>query len=73
MFLHYQTDDLLDEFTSLIGFFLVPESDESSYDVSNKSSDENEDKESDEIPIYFCAVWTHSYSFTCFIADFVSC
>ena len=47
MFLHYQTDDLLDEFTSLIGFFLVPESDESSYDVSNKSSDENEDKESD--------------------------
>ena len=32
-----------------IGFWLVHESDESSDDVSNESSDDNEDKESVEI------------------------
>ena len=49
-------DDLLDEFTGLVGICLVPESDHSSEDVSNKSS-KNED--SDQIRIVF-AVRTHS-------------
>ena len=31
-------DDLLYELTGLVGFFLLPESDESSDDVSNESS-----------------------------------
>ena len=44
-------DYLLDEVTGLVGFCLVPESDESSDNVSNDSSEENEDEESDEISI----------------------
>ena len=54
----------------LVGFCLVPESDESSDDVSDKSSDDDEDEESDKVLIYFCAVWTRSCSFVCSIADF---
>ena len=42
-------DDLLDVLTGLVGFCLVPESDESSGDVSNDSSKDDEDEESDEI------------------------
>ena len=57
----------------LFCFFLVPESYESSDDVSNKSSDDDEKKESDKILIYFCAVWTRSCSFACSIADFAAC
>ena len=44
-------DDLLYDVTGLVGFCLVPESDESSEDVSNKSTEDNEDEESDEITI----------------------
>ena len=53
-------DVLLDEVTVLVGFCLLPESDESSDDVSDKSSDDDEDKELDEISIYFCAALTRS-------------
>ena len=52
----------------LVGFYLVPESDESSGDVSEESSDDDEDEESDDISIYFCALWTSSCSFTFSIA-----
>ena len=51
----------------LFGFFLVPESAESSGDVSNESSDDKEDEESDKISIYYCAAWTRSFSFVCYI------
>ena len=40
-------DDLLDGVTGLVGFFLSPESDESSDDIFNKSSEDDEDEESD--------------------------
>ena len=40
-------DYLLDDVTSLVGFFLVPESEESSNDVSDEPSEDDEDKESD--------------------------
>ena len=40
-------DDLLYDFTGLIGFCLVPESDGSSDDISNESYEEDEDEESD--------------------------
>ena len=66
-------DDLLDDVTGLVDFFLVPESDESSKDVSNKSYRDDEDEGSDEISIYFCAVWKLYCSFVCSIADFVAC
>ena len=66
-------DDLLDEVTSLVGFCLVPGSDESSDDVFNESSEVDEDEESDNILIYFCAVWTWSSSFACAIAAFAYC
>ena len=52
----------------LVGFCLVPESDESYDDVSYESSDDDEDKEPDEILMYFCAVQTRSCSFECSIA-----
>ena len=52
-------DYLLDDITDLVGICLLPESDESSYDVSNESS---EAKNSDEIIILFCAIWTRSSS-----------
>ena len=52
-------DDILDDINGLVGIFLLPESDESSDDIFNKSS---EDKDSDEIIIVFCAIWTRSYS-----------
>ena len=52
-------DDLLNDVTVLVGICLLPESDESSDNVSNKSS---EDEDSDEITIVFYAIWTHSYS-----------
>ena len=39
-------DDLLDDVTGLVDFCPVPESDESSDDVSNKSYEDNEDEES---------------------------
>ena len=41
-------DDLLDEDTGLVGFCLVPESDDSSDDVYDGSSEYKEDEESDE-------------------------
>ena len=66
-------DDLLDDITGLVGFCLVPESDESSEYVSNESSEEDEDKESDKMPIIFSAIWTHSCSFVCYIAAFADC
>ena len=66
-------DDLLDDVSGLVGFCLVPESDESFDDVSDESSEDNEDEESDEIPIYFCAVWTRYCSFACSVAGFASC
>ena len=50
-------DALLYEVTGLAGIFLLPESDESSDNVSNESS---EDKKSDEIIIVFCAIRTRS-------------
>ena len=52
-------NDLLYEFTGLVGFCLVPESDESSDNVSNESSEDDEDKESDKFSIYiFCRMDT---------------
>ena len=42
-------DDLLDEFNGLVCFCPLPESYESSEYVSNKLSEEDEDKESDKI------------------------
>ena len=44
-------DDLLDDVNSLVGFCLVPESDESSEDVSNEPYKDDKDKESDEVSI----------------------
>ena len=44
-------DDLLDDVTGLVGFCLVPESDDSSDNISNDSSEDDEDAESDEISI----------------------
>ena len=44
-------DDLFDDVTGVVGFCLVPESDESSDNVSNKSYEDDEDEESDEISI----------------------
>ena len=52
-------DDLLNDINVLVGICLLPESDESSDDVSNESS---KDKDSDEIIIVLCAVQTRSYS-----------
>ena len=52
----------------LVCFFLVAQSDESSNNISDKSSDDNEDKESKEIWMYFRSVWTRSCSFACSIA-----
>ena len=52
-------DDLLDEITILVGIFLLPEPDDSTYDVSNESY---EDEDSDNIIIVFCAIRTRSYS-----------
>ena len=63
-------DNLLDDVTGLVGFYIVPEPDNSSHDVSDDSFEDDEDKESDEISIYFCAIWTRSCSFACSIADF---
>ena len=42
-------DDLLDDFTGLFNICLVPESDESSDGVSNETSEDDEDKESEKI------------------------
>ena len=44
-------NDLLYDFTGLVGFCLVPKLEESSDDVSNESSKDNEDKESEKISI----------------------
>ena len=55
-------DDLLDDVTGLVGFCLVPESDESSDNDYNESSKDDEDEESDEISIVFCAIRTRSCS-----------
>ena len=54
-------DDILDEITGLVSFFLVTESDESLDDVSNESYDDDEDKKSEKNSIYFCSVWTRSW------------
>ena len=45
-------DDLLDDVTGLVGFCLVPESFESSYNVSKDSYEDEEDEELD--------IWTRS-------------
>ena len=66
-------DNLLDDLTGLVGVCLVPESDDSLYNVSNESSEDDEDKESEKISIYFCAVWTRSCYFACLIVDFAAC
>ena len=50
-------DDLLDDITGLVGICLAPELDESSDDVSNDSS---EDDELEKITIVFCAIRTRS-------------
>ena len=42
-------DDLLDDVTGLVGFCLVPESGDSSENVSDNSSEDDEDEESDGI------------------------
>ena len=55
-------DDLLYDVTVLVGFCLVPEWNHSSDDVSNESSEDDEDKESDEIAINYCAIRTRSCS-----------
>ena len=52
----------------LVGFYLVPKSDEASDNISNESSNGNEDEESDEMSMYFCTVWTRYCSFACSIA-----
>ena len=66
-------DDLLYEVTSLVGFCLVLESYESSNYLLDGSSEDDEDKESNEIPIYFCALWTRSCYFACSNAAFADC
>ena len=66
-------DGLLDDVTGLVGFCLVPESDDSSDDIYDKLSEDDEDEEPDEISIYFCAVWTRSCYFTYSIAAFAAC
>ena len=66
-------DNLLPDDTGLVGFCLVPESDESSDDVSDESSEDDEDEESDKFLIYFCSVWTRSCYFACSVADFSAC
>ena len=65
-------DDLLDDVTGLVGFCLIPESYESSRDVYNESSKDDEDEESEEISIFLCVVWTRSCSFVCSIAAFAA-
>ena len=52
-------DDLLDDITGLVGICLLPEPDDSTDDIPNNSS---EDEDSDEIIIVFCAIRTHSSS-----------
>ena len=44
-------NDLLDDVNVLVGFCLVPESDESSDNDYNQPSKDDEDEESDEISI----------------------
>ena len=66
-------DGLLDDVTGLIGFCLVPESDESSNNDFDDLSEDDEDEESENISIYFCAVWTRYFPFACSIADFAAC
>ena len=56
-----------------LGFSLVPDTDESSNDVSDESSEENEGKELDERYIKFLAGSTHSCYFSCSIADLAAC
>ena len=72
LYLALNVDYLLDYVTGLVGFFLIPESDESSNDVLDESSEDIEDEESGEILIYSCAVCTCYYYFACFIAAFES-
>ena len=66
-------DGLLDDNTDLVVFCLAPESDDSSKDVSDKSSGDDEDEESDNISIYFRCVWTRSFSFAFSIAAYAAC
>ena len=62
LFLAGNTDYLLNDVTGLVGIWLIPESDESSYDVSNDSSEYYEDEESDKFSIVLCAIRTRSCS-----------
>ena len=52
-------DDLLDDSTGLVCICLLPESDDSTEDVSNESS---KDEELDRIIIVLCTIQTHSSS-----------
>ena len=53
-------DGLLDDITSFVGIGLLPEPYDSSYDVYNKSS---EDEDSDEFLIVLCSIQTRYSSF----------
>ena len=59
LFLAGNVDDLLYDITGLFVILLLPEPDDSTDNVSNESS-ENED--SDKIIIVFCAIRTRSFS-----------
>ena len=54
---------LLYDITGLVGIFPLPESDDSSENVSNESS---EDKDSEK-NIIVCAIWTSSPSLVAYI------
>ena len=49
----------INDITGLVGICLLPEPDDSTDDVSNESSEE---EDSDKIIIVFCAIQTQSYS-----------
>ena len=66
-------DDLLDDSTFLVVFLLVLESEDSYKDVLDESYEDKEEKESDKISIYFCAIWTRSCPFACSVAAFPAC
>ena len=57
-------DDLLDYINGLVGICLLPEPDDSTEDVSNESS---EDEDSDKIIIVLCAIRTRSSSLVAFV------
>ena len=56
--------DLLDDITSLVGIYLLPEPDYSTDDVSNETSEE---EDSDKIIIVLCVIRTRSSSLLAYI------